>query len=316
MVDLAGPGQALVVEVDASPVYELVLGLLAFTMPEGQHTLEIGQDWTRQARERVSPELLDALERLGLPGRQWAGLLRPARQAGPFAGVRPFLDWVAGADPLALRRHLLDGPGCEPSPPAADLGPVVLRDLVAQVLARWHREVMAELLPGLEPALERDAAATRGLAGRLGPEAVVETATKGMRYAGEVGVDRILLIPTVVLRPWVLNLRWGGTKVLCHPVADESLDPDAGRPPQRLLKLYRALGDERRLAILRQLAGGPATLQQVADHQGLAKSTAHHHIGILRAAGVLAIGAGDQDKAYSLRRRALDASDMLERYLS
>ena len=71
-----------------------------------------------------------------------------------------------------------------------------------------------------------------------------------------------------------------------------------------------------RLRILNLLASGPASLSEVAERLGLAKSTVIHHIRALRSAGVVLITVG-ADKEYSLRTQAIpEAGRLLRAYLS
>jgi DNA-binding transcriptional ArsR family regulator len=82
-----------------------------------------------------------------------------------------------------------------------------------------------------------------------------------------------------------------------------------------LLRLHKALSDEKRLRMLRLLADGPATLQQLADGVGLAKSSAHHHLVILRSAGLVKVTL-ERESLYTLRRDSIyDASRQLGAFL-
>ena len=69
--------------------------------------------------------------------------------------------------------------------------------------------------------------------------------------------------------------------------------------------LGRALGDGRRVAILRRLASGDATLDELAGAAGLAKSTAHHHLAQLRAAGLVTLRGNARGYWYALRSEGL-----------
>jgi DNA-binding transcriptional ArsR family regulator len=118
------------------------------------------------------------------------------------------------------------------------------------------------------------------------------------------------------MRPWVLIGEHGDTKIFMVAVAEESLSIDLDTPPARLLSVVKALGEEQRLRMLRRLAaGGPASLQQLADHIGVAKSTAHHHLVQLRAAGLAVVELGE-DKEYRVREGlAGDVAHLLDTYL-
>jgi DNA-binding transcriptional ArsR family regulator len=83
-----------------------------------------------------------------------------------------------------------------------------------------------------------------------------------------------------------------------------------------MLSIVKALCEEQRLRILRRLAvGGPASLQQLADHIGVAKSTAHHHLVQLRAAGLAIVDLGDE-REYRIRDGlAGEVAHLLDTYL-
>ena len=90
-------------------------------------------------------------------------------------------------------------------------------------------------------------------------------------------------------------------------------DPDA--PPSWLVQFYKALGDERRLTILKRLAEGPASFGDLVELLDLAKSTVHHHIRQLRQAGVVRVTVG-AEKEYSLRLGTVpEAARLLEGFL-
>jgi DNA-binding transcriptional ArsR family regulator len=55
---------------------------------------------------------------------------------------------------------------------------------------------------------------------------------------------------------------------------------------------------------------------ELAERVDLAKSTAHHHLRILRSAGLVRVTVGEQ-KSYSLRREGVpEAARLLDAYLT
>ena len=67
--------------------------------------------------------------------------------------------------------------------------------------------------------------------------------------------------------------------------------------------------------MLRALANSGATLQELADRFGLPKSTAHHHLAILRSAGLVRV-TSDETHRYSVRRDVIpEAAGLLDAYL-
>jgi DNA-binding transcriptional ArsR family regulator len=189
------------------------------------------------------------------------------------------------------------------------------RRLVLDVLRRWHDQVFAARWPDIEPILKRDAAEKRRFARDHSPAEVVEEATNGGEYEPEAGVGRIVLLPDYVGRPWMRLSRQRDALVIVHPVAAEALADSAEEVRrQRVLRLTRALSDDTRLRALRLLAGSSLTLQELADELGVRKSTMHHHVAVLRSAGLLRLRFGE--KRYSLRTAPLgDLPGLLGDYL-
>jgi DNA-binding transcriptional ArsR family regulator len=184
-----------------------------------------------------------------------------------------------------------------------------------EILHQWHERVWSEQESDVVPILERDAEAKRSLALDLPFERFVEVATNGVHFVPHAGVDRLVLVPSWVNRPWVSYAEYGGAIFLVCPVADESLAPESDAPPLRLLRLTKALGDEKRLRILRALATGPRSLVELAELLDVPKTTMHHHMVTLRSAGLVSVGAGS--KEYRLRGDVLpNLAQMLGGYLA
>jgi DNA-binding transcriptional ArsR family regulator len=115
-------------------------------------------------------------------------------------------------------------------------------------------------------------------------------------------VRRLVLVPSVVMRPWCLIAEHNGALVVSYPVADENLAAAGEEAPPWLVKVLKALADDRRLRILHRLAQGEASLDDLAEVLGVAKSTVHHHVAQLRGAGLVRVVAfGSSDTRYALR---------------
>lgn len=206
---------------------------------------------------------------------------------------------------------------------ASILGPLLAKDptdIVAEfhrALTGVHETVGAEMLAEAIGPMQREVVARRQQleAGRHPGELVVE-ATNGYELSEDLPVDRVLLLPSYWFRPWLIINRVDGTEVLTSPVADEHLALPSAAPPPALVKLTKALGDEGRLRLLRRMGGGPITLADAMDELDLAKTTAHHHLSILRQAGLVVIRGEGRDSRYALRAHApTAAAKALEEYL-
>jgi len=170
-----------------------------------------------------------------------------------------------------------------------------------RVLRAW-RERFEPIEPRVARMEERDVAARRADLERLTLADFVEQATGGIRWVPEPGTRRLLLCPSYFTRPY--NYVFGGREwhMFAYPLAESALDGDRGAVPAASIRLFKALGDESRLRILRLLASGDLYLTEIAERMGLTKPTVSHHLAQLRAAGLVTITDAGALTYYTLRR--------------
>jgi DNA-binding transcriptional ArsR family regulator len=179
------------------------------------------------------------------------------------------------------------------------------------LLPRWYEHVFVPHEQEWRREAERDAEAKRALAKRHSPEQLVELATSGYQYTPSPAIRTIAFFPSWWMRPWVILWEHRGTKIFCYPIAPA---PEEGASPAEVARVYKALGDEGRLKLLRRLSDGPLKLTEAAAELGVAKSTAHHHLAILRQAGFVTIRDEDEN-VYSLRLDLPQTGELLSGYL-
>jgi DNA-binding transcriptional ArsR family regulator len=237
--------------------------------------------------------------------------IRPSRGFDPELTAR-----VAKGNTEALGELLAAGTCAQGLETWLEVPPEETRATMADVLERLDTEVLAHSRPTLE-VLERDAAEKRTLSATMSAERLIETATNGVAFEMQPHVSGVLLIPSIVLRPWVVITEHASLRIFVYAVSDEHLNADPTAPPAYLVETYKALGDEKRLRLLSILAEGDVGLKELADRVDLAKSTTHHHLRILRSAGLVRIIISDTDKRYSLRRDGLpETTRLLDAYLT
>ena len=350
VMDFTRAPPRLAVEVDWGTSYELLVSLIKYASPESEATFDDGREWFDRIRTKASPEVLGALDRLGPAAKPWGSLVKLIRQEPVARDAAALIERVDATPPVELRLNLLwfygpwnrgvvdleqiraaaagnrsaqDALLANPAylgdePPSYGrlmrLDPEETKQIVLEILHRWHEEVFEDERD-LAAVLKRDAEAKRAQAATMSPEDLIEKATNGLEYTPQPWIHRVLLVPHVSMRPWNVMNAYDDVSVVCYPVADESLGVEFTAPPTALVRLHKALGDEKRLRILKRLARGGATLQELADEVGLAKSSTHHHMVILRSAGLLRVTLED-DSRYTLRREFIpEASGWLQSYL-
>ncbi len=350
--EMPGRRQGLRVQVEASPASEFLMSLCVFSDSEDAPTYEVGKAWFESIRNKLSPVLLETIEQFRFQSHEmWEHVSALAYTCPPPRDVPTLLAYLETIDPLELRLHMLGyyvRQHRHTTPPdviyAAAQGEIdaqsklirtsfpddagwqntlrwvlsldaaAAKERLLEIVHGWYDQVFREQEPQIMAILEREVEAKRALQATHSPEQLIEICT-GWEYVPEPGIRRVMLIPSYVTRPFNGDAESGDTRIFFYPAADESLLADASAPPGHLLRLAKALGDERRLRILKTLSSGSYTLQELADEFGVAKTTIHHHLIQLRSAGLVRMRMSD--KRFSLRRYAIDnLGELLNRYLN
>jgi DNA-binding transcriptional ArsR family regulator len=347
----ASQQSTLTVEIEISAAHECLMTLYVLSDEARRTTYEVGPSWFDTVRQLASPDLLATIEQFNFRTNQvWEHLLSLVYDCPNPRDVPTFLNFIEQTDPLEIRLHLLgyyvrehrrvtppdiifqaaQGDNAAQKhllktsfPNDADwqktlrwlltLDIEATKGVLIDILRRWYDEVFRRQELQILPVLERDGEAKRALQASMPAEQLIEAAT-GWEYVPEPGIRRVVLIPSYVLRPWSTSGERADTRIFCYPVADESITADSDTPPARLVRLVKALADERRLRVVKRLATGSYTLQEIADEFGVAKTTMQHHLTTLRQAGLVRMRMSDH--RYSLRGEALDSlSELLGEYV-
>ena len=346
-----GQRSSLTVEIEISLAHECLMALSVFSDQARRTTYEVGQPWFEGVRRLASADLLASIEQFNFHTNQaWEHLLSLVYDCPYPRDMPTFLHFFEQTDPLEIRLHLLgyyEREHRRATPPDIILQ-AAQGDLAAQksllktsfpgdvdwqrtlrwllslkveatkrilldILWRWYEEVFRQQEAQILPILMRDAEAKRALEASISAEALIEAAT-GWEYVPEPGIRRVVLIPSYVLRPWSALGERSEIRIFGYPVADESVTSDRDQPPARLVRLLKTLADERRLRVMKKLATGNYTMQEIANEFGVAKTTMQHHLTSLRQAGIVRVNMSD--RRYSLREGALDGlNELLEEYV-
>lgn len=325
----------LPVAVDWGLGYEVLIALEMFIGSEDAHSYEVGPAWFKTVHQRASRGLTDLASKVfgkrgygvvalaGLArdtgGRSVAALASRVRQdkRGDFKwamlhGEPSLRAGIQSGEPEALKRYLKHFHSKSERDAAMrfiEADPHQLAVQVADLIERFDREIFSEIGPPLEGDLKASAQSVSRLARQLPWDRLIIKATQGVEYRAEPWIDSVVLVPSILNRPWVDISEYEGTKFFFYPVSREAATPDA-----QLVEVYKALGDETRLRILRLLSGGESNLTEIAQKLGLAKSTVHGHMRILRVSGLTRSVVGDEGKGYVLNDRP-DLNSLLDSYL-
>ncbi len=343
--DYTGTDRKLKVSVETSPVYELLLSMFVWGNKNQPEEYECGSTFFEQLETDTPDSAATELDAMVDCGEIWLSLIGLAQANGVARSVPEFLTHIGNMDPVALRRVLING-ACtrtgmndEEAEAAAsgdqaavasvladeyagkgfgdllESGPDETQRRLIDIISAVHTVLESSISESLPP-LRRDADEKRSLSHSMEAPKLVEAATNGVTFKMQPQVTGVLLIPSKIIRPWTVIIEHEGMQIFAYSVSDENLNADPDAPPTYLVDLYKALGDERRLRILAMLKESDLGLMDIAERVGLAKSTAHHHLRILRSAGLVRVTVGDS-KSYSLRQdRVPEAARLLDAYLT
>lgn len=216
-------------------------------------------------------------------------------RAAFMRGEPDALEQVASLDLSQMRTEVVE---------LFDTDPTAFGQAVREVVEGFATTLWPDVADEAMGPIERDVAyRQRLLADGVEPATVVLEATNGFELADEPAGRRVVLLPSYWLRPWLVvgDLPGHRIEVISTVVADQFLALPPEAPPPGLLKLFKALSDEGRLKLLRRMSTGPVSLAEATEGLGVAKATAHHHLSILRQAGLVTMGGEGRGTRYSLR---------------
>lgn len=187
---------------------------------------------------------------------------------------------------------------------------------VLEVVEAFAEEVWPAFATEAMGPIARDATHRREqLDGGVEPATVVLEATNGFELSEDPPGRRVVLLPSYWFRPWLVIGYLDGLdiEVISTSVADEFLALPSEAPPPGLLKIFKALSDEGRLKLLRRMSTGPMSLGEATAELDVTKATAHHHLSILRQAGLVSLRGEGRATRYTLRA---DPAELIEESLA
>ena len=343
--DFTGGAAGHVIEWDVRPVYDFLFSLTSEAGATDDLPAE-DRRWVESARAALTDRERELYERMCETevGIHLAAYVVEHRSIETADALVAALE-AAGPVPL-LRSVFSEAAASNPS-----LGPVLERAFAGDAsalgeleagLPHWHRAERLALLADPAKTHHDIVALTRSWANSFrpiearvreilgrdfdlrandrstltGPD-LIERTTGGIRWLPEAGIRRVVLAPSYFSRPFNFLLAGSDWRFFGYPVADNALEvSDPLAPPQQVLRLHRALGDDTRLRILKLLAQRDLYLTEIAQQLELSKPTIKHHLAQLRAAGLLTVIEAGAVVYYSLRRDRLDDATVdLKRFL-
>lgn len=331
------------VRIASGAAFEVIAELAAFASGPARASLESGKPWIREVRALAGSDLIRRVERWAFG--TYAELASIALETSAPHEPHQLVGALRALPSDALRRRLLGAESAQnrsmvsdgafdrglagdpaaraelrgalgPNRPARQgidrlltTSPEAVQQEIAAIVDEWASQVFPAFAADALAVIARDADAKERLLNSSPARDVLRISTNGVDFDPGAWVTEIVVVPTVALRPFLAPVECGSIEIFLCSVADEAFNDDPDAPPRRLVKLAAALGDELRLRILHVLADGELTASEIADHLGVERTSLHHHLGILRSAGLLTI-RDDGVGGWRFARRADGVQDV------
>ncbi|CAH0343967.1 metalloregulator ArsR/SmtB family transcription factor [Bacillus sp. CECT 9360] len=331
-------------EIKHSILFECALGIAMITYPKLHEKLEKPKQSLDALRNSVS-EKLEADLQYCQEHNTWKMLLQ-LLHVQDFENTHSFVDYINGledqtliylvlpfldesqqqnrmlaskGDKRAAEEMILASKGHQYFPQMihfiSEIEPAILKKHLVHLMTGWYNEILLEEKQETEEILKRDYEKKINKRATISNQELVQLAT-GIEYKPESNIAKVILVPHISYRPWTIEANLEGTKIFYYPVSNESLieHVDINQPPPDLVQLFKALGDEKRLTIMRYLSQKERSLKELTELLDIGKTTVHHHLTILRTAHIVGVkGSVYSIKMESILKHEQELIEYLER---
>lgn len=320
-----------------SPVFECALGIAAFTREEIYGKLDRNLDDLRSMRDRMSEELQQEVSLAG-EVHTWRSLLYLAHRCPDLLQspleqhIHLFLSWIqknescltklaapylgelyaseledAFSGNHVTQDHLIE---IHSDNPVIHLNLRYLFSVdsstflqhLKNLLACWYKELLFPDMPHMMLTLQQDKQHNEQIAGGLKSPELIRLITKGSELQPHPGVDTLWLIPQSAYRPFTIINYLPHCVVYYYPVADVFLPGGISQTQMmQVAALHKALGDVQRIRLLTLIRHNPKALSELTNTLNATKSNVHHHLTLLRTAGLVHV----EDGVYSINHDAV-----------
>lgn len=168
--------------------------------------------------------------------------------------------------------------------------PEDLRERMIRLIERFYEEHYRAEMPTRMPVLRRaiethqrydtsdPVALARQLSGRT--NSCLESVCSGP-------FEKLYFAPSLDMGPYVSCLHVGAIHGLFYPYTPEHAESASNADTVRMARIYKALADEQRLAILQMLQGREMFVQEIVEKTGLHQSVVSRHLSFMHAVGLL-----------------------------
>lgn len=261
-----------------SPLYELVNSLELFLTKRSIKNVEIGTDWIKEVQEKLDAASVDFGNHKDHPSFCYLYLL--IWQSPEKENVDGFLRWLTSLQPGSIYEKLFSY--VSESLPTDLAG---IRDQYVDLIRKWNNAYFSKIDSEILDILSESIVEWEGKAISGDPVQFVERISGGLKIEQYEGLQQVILTPTYHTNPLIVISKLKNIAHIFYPIDLPESDPN--QPSKKLIRITKALADENRLRIIKLLSEGPKTFTEILQHFSVSKSTVHHHVMLLRTAGLI-----------------------------
>lgn len=260
--------------------------------------LELGSKWPEEVETTITPELKEAIKlKENLFFEDLMVLL--IEQSPAQHDITSFFDWLAAMSAGEIYERvapLLDNKITLPT----DLS--LQRNRSITLLKAWNEQYFQHTDLQFLEFLKQDAEEKANSIEKYSAKAMVQQTSRFIIETEKV--TSVCLIPAFHFQPMSLVDQFKDKLYITYPVNNNQIQFDG------VLKMTKALGDEKRLKILHLLSKGAFTFTDIVSEIGMAKGNIHHHLSILRGVGLLNIHILDEPNTFYYSTNKSFTSDL------
>jgi DNA-binding transcriptional ArsR family regulator len=261
-----------------SPLYELVNSLELYLTKRSIKNVEIGIDWINGIQEKLEMARVDFGNHKDYPSFCYLYLL--IWQSPEKENVDGFLKWLTSLQPGSIYEKLFSY--VSESLPTDLTG---IRDQYVDLITKWNNAYFSKIDRNILDILRESILEWEGKPIKGDPVQFVERISGGLKIEQYDGLQQVILTPTYHTNPLMIISKLKNIAHIFYPIDMPESNPN--QPSKKLIRLTKALADENRLRIIKLLSEGPKTFTEILQHFSVSKSTIHHHVMLLRTAGLI-----------------------------
>ncbi|HYK74151.1 MAG TPA: winged helix-turn-helix domain-containing protein [Pseudoneobacillus sp.] len=288
-----------------SPLYELVNSLQLFLSKKSIKNVDLGAEWIKEVQESFDAHNVDLGNPKDLPCFSYLYLL--IWQSPEKENVGAFINWLRSLQPGHLYEKLFS---YESESLPSNL--VTIRDQYVALIKLWNDLYFSKIDSSIFDLLRESVIEWEGKSLTEDPISFVEKVSGGLKIEDYDGLEQVILTPSYHMNPLITISKYKNMAQILYPVDRPEEDPN--QPSKKLVRITKALADENRLRILKLLTEGPKTFTEILKHFDVSKSTVHHHVMLLRTAGLISAYHTDECCSESFVYRPIGMTELTEQF--